>query len=358
MKTASGLIYVLSVGATLGVLTACGASQQPLGQTGGMPPSVPGHAAHGGSGASPEAKSDDLLYAIGSQNVVYAFTYPGGKPVETLTGLDSPSGLCSDKNGNVWIVNSGSREIVEYAHGGKTPIKTLSDPNFSPGWCSVDPTTGNLAAVGSDESSAAIAVYVGAQRSPLVYSVPFETASYCGYDNKGNLFVDGYSHNSVTTGFGELRKGATKFKRLEMRDHFATPGGVQWDGKYITLGGSYADAPDIYRFDIRGDRAVQISSHRLNDLHFLNAFWIQGSRVVATDLFGQGPYKTLYFYAYPAGDNPVKTVEDYAAGYPSSLTVSVAPKQSRRLSEPDSSRSFLPPVKDEERLSAPNHSTH
>jgi hypothetical protein len=328
VTTASGFIYALGAGATLGMLTACSASQRPLGQTGAVPPSVTvaGHTAQGGSWISPEAKSGDLLYAIGSQNVVYAFTYPGGKAVGTLTGLDNPTGLCSDEDGNVWIVINGSGEIAEYAHGGKSRIKTLSDPNFTPGWCSVDPTTGNLAAVGSDQGSPAIAVYVGAEGSPMIYSVPFETASYCGYDNKGNLFVDGYFQNSVSTAFGELRKGATKFKKLAMRDQFATPGGVQWDGKYITLGGSYADAPDIYRFDIRGDRAVQLSSHRLNGLHFLNAFWIQGSRVVATDLFGQDPYKTLYFYAYPAAGNPIKTAEDYAAGYPSSLTVSVASK--------------------------------
>jgi hypothetical protein len=323
----SGLIRTLGVCATFGMLVGCGASQGQVGPTVAPQTSaITRGAPQGPSWIASGARSGNLLYAIGSEHVVYMFTYPGGKPVGKLTGLDNPSGLCSEKDGNVWIVNSGSGEIVEYAHGGTGPIKTLSDPNFSPGWCSVDPTTGNLAAVGSDQSSAAIAVYVGAQGSPLVYSVPFETASYCGYDNRGNLFVDGYNHNSFTTGFGELRKGATKFKKLEMRDRFATPGGVQWDGKYITLGGSYADATDIYRFDIRGDRAVQVSSRRLNGLHFLNAFWIQGPRVVATDLFGEGPYKTLYFYAYPAGGNPIKTIEDSAAGYPSSLTVSSAPK--------------------------------
>ncbi len=326
MKIQDFISHALGIGATFGMLVGCGASQGQVGPTGAPQTSaITTGAREYPSWMTPEA-SGDLLYAVGSQNVVYVFTYPRGKPVGALTGLDNPSGLCSDKDGNVWIVNSGSGEIVEYAHGGKKPIGTLRDPNFSPGWCSVDPTSGDLATVGSDQSGAAIAVYVGAQGSPLVYSVPFETASYCGYDNRGNLFVDGYFHNSVTTGFGELRKGATKFKKLEIHHHFATPGGVQWDGKYITLGGSYADAPDIYRFDVRGDRAVEVSHHRLNDIHFLNAFWIQGSRVVATDLFGQGPYPTLLFYAYPAGGNPIKTIEDSAAGYPSSLTVSSALK--------------------------------
>lgn len=53
-----------------------------------------------------------------------------------------PMGLCSDVSGKVWIVSdSASPVIIEYAHGGTTPIATLSDPDGQPEGCAVDPST-------------------------------------------------------------------------------------------------------------------------------------------------------------------------------------------------------------------------
>jgi hypothetical protein len=87
---------------------------------------------------------NDLLYITGGTNEVYVFSYPDGKLVQTLTGLQNPNGECVDPSGDIYITQS-TGDIVEYAHGGGSPINTFYAAYATYG-CAVDPTTGNLAA--------------------------------------------------------------------------------------------------------------------------------------------------------------------------------------------------------------------
>jgi hypothetical protein len=71
-----------------------------------------------------EAKSDDLLY-ISDVDTVTVYSYPKGKHVGTLKGFYRPLGECVDNAGNVFIAD-GRDSILEYAHGGKKLIQTLT----------------------------------------------------------------------------------------------------------------------------------------------------------------------------------------------------------------------------------------
>ncbi len=103
--------------------------------------------------------------------------------------------MCTDDHGDVFmteIVDSTGR-IVEYAHGGTHPIATLTDPGYPMG-CSVDPTTGDLAVANfaTSSQSGGLAIYKSATGNPTSFTDPsFHTYSFCGYDDQGNLFVDG-----------------------------------------------------------------------------------------------------------------------------------------------------------------------
>jgi hypothetical protein len=111
------------------MLVGCGGSQPPIGAPGAMPQAsaLATHVDRGKSWMLPEAKSDDLLYASESiRNKVFILTYPGGKLVGTLTGFNMPFGDCVDGVGDVWIINQHPPEVIEYAHGGTTPIATLT----------------------------------------------------------------------------------------------------------------------------------------------------------------------------------------------------------------------------------------
>ncbi len=310
MRASRFMLRASAFCAAVALLAGCGGSSNAPNLIPQSPATVV-RAEGGRSWMLPEAKGKDLLYVAGFQsNDVYVYTYPKFKLVGTLTGFDGPAYPCPDRNGNVWIPNYYAADIVEYAHGGVSPIATLSDPNVSPQNCSVDPTTGNLAVVGYGESSTSgsIVVYAGAKGPPQVYPVDFTVTSFCRYDDKGNLFVDGFGFSEEPPFvFGKIAKGRTTFKAITLDPPPFQPFNVQWDGKYLAVG----DTASIGRFAIHGNKAVRVASHHFNDIHMIGGFWIQGSKVAVTNLFGSGSYPQALLYAKPGGGKPIKTLPGY-----------------------------------------------
>ena len=137
----------------------------------------------------PEAKGENLLYVAGLYKT-YVFSWPSGKQVGELD--IGAWYACSDKNGNVWVLAKGP--VYEYAHGGKSPIATITPPyNSLAFFCSVDATTGNLALFLFCESCKYldyVAVYSNPQSQPTLYNADI-SVSGLGYDDKGNLFASG-----------------------------------------------------------------------------------------------------------------------------------------------------------------------
>ena len=133
----------------------------------------------------PEAISQDFLYADGGSTYagdVLMYTFPRGKLVGMLSGLTEPAGMCTDRNGNVWITNvvSGGT-VTEYAHGGTQPIATLdTEKTLTPQNCSIDPASGNLAEVGYGPEKphvrGRILGYAAASGSPKTYK--FRSADF------------------------------------------------------------------------------------------------------------------------------------------------------------------------------------
>ncbi|HEX3369454.1 MAG TPA: hypothetical protein VHS56_07765 [Candidatus Cybelea sp.] len=323
---------------SLPMLAGCGGTPGQSAGGPGLPAMVDprGSMVYRGSWMLPEAKSEDLLYVAGAgnyQNNIYVFTYPRFKLVGML---DSGGGkLCTDSTGNIWIPSFAASEIVEFAHGGVSPILTLSDPNERPVDCSVDPTTGNLAvtAYPATSGSVSVAVYIGARGSPQIVPVSpsMSTTSHCGYDNKGNLFVNGYAIGSKTSVFGEVRKGESKFKTIPSIHPFQ-PFPIQWDGKYVAVG----DVSSIDRYSIHGSKAIKEGALNLKDIYWINSFWIQGSKVIVTDTFGSGFDLPAKFYAYPRGGQPIRRIPRVkdAGG----VTVSLAPPLLTRRATPTTMR--------------------
>src|SRR5580704_15964905 len=208
MKSVDFGRYVLGGFAAAAMLAGCGGSQPPIGAPGAMPRSqtsaIATHAERGGSWMAPEAKSEELIYAVGGCGGTCVLSYPQGKLVGELTGVDGGAD-CSDSNGNVFI--SEQTAVVEFAHGGTTPIATYDTPETPPLGCSVDPESGSLAVVNGED----IAVFPAGSRNPTNYATMLN-AQYCGYDNNGNLFVDGFNGQGV--GLSELPKGSSSFEKL------------------------------------------------------------------------------------------------------------------------------------------------
>jgi hypothetical protein len=248
-------------------------------------------------------KKKPLLYVSSVlSNDVYVYSYADWELVGTLTGFEQPYGLCADKKGNVWIVDDGHQQIVEYKHGATSPIATLSDQGEYPEGCSVDPTTGNLAVTNlySTSGDGSISVYAHASGKPANYSDPsIANFRFCGYDDKGNLFADGVKTSSAFA-FAELPKGGSSLTIIALQQNIEWPGGVQWDGKYVAVGDT--DAGIIYRTNGAGGKVKGSTS--LGDSDYVNQFWIAGKTVVAPSQDGGD----VGLYTYPAGGAPSKTI--------------------------------------------------
>ena len=314
----------------VGVIAACSSSPpqitsatmagaQPDGR--GVPS---GHIDRRESWMSPEASKEQLLYISSNSSPanVFAFSLPQLHLVGTLTGFRSPQGLCVDPEGDIWVTDPGSQQIFEYAHGGTTPIATLSEMYYHPVECSVDPTTGNLAVVNGPINGAPInvAVYPSAQGTPKYYTdYNVEDYYYCGYDNDGNLFVDALSQSSHFA-LIELRAGAAGFNSVTLNQVIGAPGGVQFADHFLAI----LDEDDnvIYQFAVNADgQGREVGATTLSDAsNSVKQLWIQDKRVIVAD---PGAL-TTWFYHYPGGGNPFNALEGY--GKPIGVTISRATK--------------------------------
>jgi hypothetical protein len=325
--------YLLSIGAAA-ALAACSQAAPLVGAPRLMPQSHTSgaQADHAGSWVSPEAATSDLLYVGTLGKGLSMYTYPEGKLVGVVENANFSrlAGECIDASGDVFVTNLGNNEIFEYPHGSKKLAQTLDAPTGYNGIdCSVDPTTGNLAVSllhGRGDRAGGVAIYPRAQGSPQLYTTPnIHGYFFCGYDDEGNLFIDGRPPTG-TFHLAELPAGSSKFVDITLNEKIGVPGSVLWHGKYLAVGDQYA--ADVYEFRIRGSHGTLVNTTPLNGIkpHLADrAFWIQGKRIVVATRSKAYPQGAVDFFAYPAGGNATKIVSKDVR-YPLGLTVSLAPR--------------------------------
>jgi hypothetical protein len=314
----------------MAMLAGCGGSQPPIRAPGAMPQAaaIAAHTDRGTSWMLPEAKSEDLLYVSNYANgTVTVYSHKAGKLVGTLSGLRLPTGLCTNKRGDVFIANLGTAQIFEYAHGGVKPINTLSLPGYDPEPydCSVDKMTGNLAVTENqpDARASLLVIFQDASGTPATYAVP-DITNYrsCTYDNKGNLFVAG-EHDTSTLVLDELLNGSGKAETVRLNRRIDDPGGLQWDGRYVAAGDQRGT---IYRFMVSNRIGTSEGITKVRSARKLRLFWIEGSTLIGANLkVRQNSPTRVMFWSYPGGGSPLRAVTRDLS-YPYGVTVSVAPK--------------------------------
>jgi hypothetical protein len=264
------------------------------------------------------SETSALLYVSEpAANDVLVYSYPGLRLKGKLTGLSRPEGLCVDEGtGNVWIVEAAfADKIVEYAHGGIKPIRTLkADAATFLQSCAVDPGTGNLAVVNSvtGDDPGSLLMYRNAHGSPTSYSSrKLFFYDFAGYDAKGNVFVDAGGGRSFR--LAELPAGGTKLILVPLKaPKVRFPGGVQYDGANLAIG----DEKKGVIYQISGGTVV--GTTRLQGACFVQQFFIDGGQVIAPNYCGS--HGELLIYNYPAGGAPIKKVTGLS--YPFGAVVS------------------------------------
>jgi hypothetical protein len=277
----------------------------------------------------PEAKSGDLLYVSGLSGharAVKILSYPEGKSVGKLTGFGIAAGLCSDSGGDVFVVDAGNDKIIEYAHGGAAAINTLNTPTGLNG-CSVDPTTGNLAAAGTylGGGKPSVVVYPRSGSTfgtPTTYSDPqAKEFAWCSYDGSGNLFANGSTETgrSGVSVLDELPQGQNALVNISVGRSLTGDGAVQWDGTYLAIASpSSGKTLTIYQLQIASSTAKIVNTIKLRSAAQYVQFWVQASNIVSPE---NGV--DVGVWAYPAGGSP--TTSAHGLHEKIGVTVSVAP---------------------------------
>lgn len=277
---------------SLASLAGCGGAVS----TGSVPTAMTPSVAHHGT-----STSGALIYATGGCGGICVVSYPKGQIVASISA--SRVGVpCSDNAGNVFVPNE--TQVLEYAHGGTTPIATLtlSKTPVNSYNCAVDPTTNDLAVTYLSSTSTFVAVFSNESGSPIVY-FPKIDAFFCGYDDAGNLFVDGYYNSNVPT-LSELRYGQSTFIRLSTSGLLGSAGQVQWDGSYLTLEniGDQNIATTISRLSISGYSATVVSTAPLNgNTNRTTLSWIYGGNVLLPYSIRAGRVNRIGIWPYPHG---------------------------------------------------------
>lgn len=296
---------------------------------------------------SPEAKrTKELLYVSnGDADEVDVYSYRSGKRVGALTGFVQPEGQCVNKRGNVWITNFGTKYqtgyAVEYAHGGSVPLKELQvyDPAIG---CSVDPTSGNLAVNSPYGSGGALMfIFPKASGQPTKYHSYYCDWMYSpGYDNLGNLYVEGPDQFGLNVCVLPPSGGQFLLVTADVTLH--SNGGMMWDGKYITLADTYYGesgwetviyqmAGGLTNLSEVGETVLQCSGKADGYYTTLEQPFIVGARNTPVNnrqgtsvVFSQEQCgDRLDYWAYPSGGTRIKMI--HSAESATGESVSIAP---------------------------------
>ncbi|HEY3675878.1 MAG TPA: hypothetical protein VGK84_07770, partial [Candidatus Tumulicola sp.] len=196
------------------------------------------------------SKQQSLLYVTNfGSGKVGVYSYDAGTNLEQVGSLDipEPSGVCTDKNGHVWVASQHGRALHEFERGSTKQITLIKlyEAGF-PAGCATDPTTGDLAVAINKPNAKFIGHYAsvivfpyGSSRGQEYdYSGGFYSVSFPAFDDKGDLFVDGtvcriyyycYTVPDTPPGLFELAKGSGAFVELRLKGvTFDEPAGLAW----------------------------------------------------------------------------------------------------------------------------------
>jgi hypothetical protein len=127
---------------------------------------------------------------------------------------------------------------------------------------------------------------------------PLTKEYFDGYDNKGNLFFDGFN-DSYYFELLELPKGGSKIQAITTSNTINFPGSVQWDGKYLTVVDQ--EAGSMYQYTVSGTKATLKGTVSLSGSGDCAQTWIATGVVYCADAsYGDGSV-----YKYPGGGSPI-----------------------------------------------------
>ncbi|HLY03187.1 MAG TPA: hypothetical protein VKR56_11920 [Candidatus Cybelea sp.] len=268
----------------------------------------------GKSWMHPEAKQETLLYISTDADGIFVFDYPSRRVVGELTDAISPWGLCSDAAGNVFVSDSEGQQVLEYAHGGSSPIRTLRGA-AGPIDCAADPKTGNLAVA---SATAEIYIFRKEKGRPKRVVDPGANFWFCTYDPQGNLFATDDSTYYDEPFISELARGSSAFTNFRLSKRIGKRfglTGIQTRNGYLAV----ADFTDNNIFQIRISNSI---AKVVRKTPLVGAKEARQFTFYDRELISPDPDSDFAgIWNYPAGGEPVHKI-DGIPGEPLGSTIS------------------------------------
>lgn len=328
--------YALGVCPGLFLLSSCAPSQStvPVFSGAARPVAPAGQRSHGHSWMQPGEANKFLLYVSNADGIVNVYRYWQHTLVGELTDFTNPQGECTDSAGDVYITDYGSDDIVEYAHGGTSPMRTINDSPYKPYGCAVDRKTGNLAVANLSQasyySSGNLAIYKHAKGTPVYYTAKdFTNVVACAYDNYGDLLATGYYSYYYgyyqETEFGYLARNSKTLELINLPPYtssyyWPSVQGVAWDGKYWMVT-SYSTLY-LYSIDIK---PVEVGTVTVKGNNGPVALYFAPATKRATQAVGTLSDEStdeVNYWNYPAGGSPIDTLT-HGLAEPYGIAISV-----------------------------------
>jgi hypothetical protein len=262
--------------------------------------------------------------------VLDVFSWPQAQYLRSISDVNSTPlmGLCTDKQGDLWVVESGAHpQAQEFSHAGSA-IGDLNDEGEVPYGCAVDPKSGDFAMTSQEgvyDQPGSVEVWKEATGAATDYLDPtIGLMLWCGYDNTGDLFVDGLrSNGSGEFALAELPKGGGKLIDIKING-IVFPGAIQWVNGGLTIGDpSYKVASAVDRVAISGVKGSVTSRTVLKKSYEVFEGYVSDGMVIGPD---DGPsISTVQLWKYPAGGKPAATLSKDSGAFNGPIGAVVSP---------------------------------
>jgi hypothetical protein len=266
------------------------------------------------------SKAKQLLYISDGQTYdVYIYAFPALKLTGKLTGFSLPQGECSDTNGDVWITNTQTEQILEFKPGETHPARAITDPSGYPVGCAIDAATGNLAVTNifGFGGPGNVLIYRNARGTPAFYANRSQYYYYfAAYDSTGDLYASGKSSKG-SYWLSVLHRGKSSMSTVVVSGGtIHVPGAVVWAKPFLILGDQDCEGRHsscFYETSVSGTTAKVTGTTRLNGSCDVAQALVEGGRLVGGDDQRCGHGKSsVDVWPYPRGGNPTNSATGVA----------------------------------------------
>jgi hypothetical protein len=330
---------IITAFVAVAMLTACSSAG-----TGGSTPVTNAQFAGGHAAAQPTDRrgSDPLVYVVDEfGHDVKVFDYPSLQLVQTLTDVPYPRSVCvatNADNANIWVGGydvAKNSELVEYAHGGTTPIATLSDEGPQPVGCA-PVKNGRLLAADSDEINGVPVLDLAEWNAhkPSMPPTKYTNVPNAQYltgiarDQRGAVYISGYDADGdfILDKFQPYR--FKTFSQIPISIPISEPGPVYAIGPKLFISDKSNDADHAVIYQINPTNGSEMATTTLNNSTDCESYAVakirqQGQQQLFCPNVNAG---TIDIYNFPQGGNATGHITGLQ--YPVAVVVSRIPPSS------------------------------